>query len=124
MTCLGIVYSSCGGTINGSNVILKYPLTGFYPRSTTCSWDIRPGVPVLLSFLKVDLETKTGSLTGCYDDIKVKYGYFSESICNKEISIVIPQNCSLINVEFSSDGSNERKGFELSICKYVFFILV
>ncbi|XP_078494059.1 dorsal-ventral patterning tolloid-like protein 1 [Ciona intestinalis] len=102
------------GQINSPN----YP--GNYPQTLGCWWFItsRPGTKILISFIAFDTET-------CCDKIKV-YDYIpdiTEPLRNEEQLLLaggdtIPNDVistgNTVSINFESDSSFERPGFNLS----------
>ncbi|XP_065052577.1 fibropellin-1-like [Rhopilema esculentum] len=111
-----VCYPDCGQTLTGSSgVIASKNFPELYPLEHKCTWkiDVGTGFKVKLEFLSFNVE---GGTYNCYDYVKITQGLSNSQIlleCGTDLPGTITSTDSTVQIEFYSDFTVTRRGFEL-----------
>eukprot|EP00794_Sanderia_malayensis_P016911 gene16911-18617_t len=108
---------SASSALNGTIASPNYP--GNYASNTKCTWTINVPSSMVVSFTFLDLDIEVGDEGKCeYDQLviqektEIKFKT-TATFCGQTIPGIFTTSTSSIKVVFSSDESENRKGFRL-----------
>ena len=111
---------TCGGKITSPGTIQSPNYPSNYPSSKICEWVIEflEGETIELDFVELDLEYNSACR---YDWVEIRDGDKSNSslignkLCGNQTPQPIRSNGNQLYVQFRSDGSVTKKGFNIEV---------